>query len=81
MHVKASKLEMASSVLWTLCHCVHQLAKKKPVMVSRDRRAKRMAACQKCSSLRHSDIRCMECGCFLKIKTRLTTATCPNGEW
>lgn len=39
----------------------------------------RMVKCLACTDLNNS--RCGLCGCFIHVKGRLATATCPKGEW
>ena len=42
--------------------------------------SQRMAICRKCPSMTR-DKRCVHCGCFLKLKTRVPTEKCPTGKW
>ena len=42
---------------------------------------KRWAECQNCEFLIKPTNSCRECGCFMKIKTRVATARCPIGKW
>lgn len=44
------------------------------------RSQERMAVCQTCSELQALN-RCRQCGCFMTIKTRIYSATCPLGKW
>ena len=41
----------------------------------------RMAICNSCPSLIHITSQCRECGCFMKLKTKLAAAVCPLGKW
>ena len=41
---------------------------------------KRLEICRGCEYLTKSN-RCKKCGCFMKIKARLSTASCPIGKW
>jgi hypothetical protein len=43
----------------------------------------RMNTCQKCTFYSSASMspRCLQCGCFLDAKARLTDATCPLGKW
>ncbi len=41
----------------------------------------RMSICHECPSLIRITNQCRECGCFMKLKTKLAAATCPVGKW
>jgi len=40
----------------------------------------RWATCQTCPEL-GSNNRCKQCGCFMKLKTKIKAAKCPIGKW
>ena len=42
---------------------------------------KRWAECEKCEFLIKPTNNCKKCGCFMKVKTRVATASCPIGKW
>jgi hypothetical protein len=42
---------------------------------------KRYSVCEGCPSLIKVTKQCKECGCFMKIKTKIDNATCPLGKW
>lgn len=44
---------------------------------TQQRRAAICATCPNLSALR----RCKKCGCFVDLKTRLSTEKCPVGKW
>ena len=44
------------------------------------RSQQRMAICQNCPELKTLN-RCQQCGCFMSIKTRIYSSTCPLGKW
>lgn len=48
---------------------------------SDDLAAQRIAICQTCPSLLKITTQCKECGCFMKLKTKLQNATCPLAKW
>jgi hypothetical protein len=48
---------------------------------SDDLAAQRITICQTCPSLLKITTQCKECGCFMKLKTKLQNATCPLGKW
>ena len=49
--------------------------------VSEEKAAERLAICEVCPSLLKLTHQCKECGCFMKLKTKLENATCPLGKW
>ena len=42
---------------------------------------KRWDECQKCEFLLKPTNNCKKCGCFMAVKTRVATASCPIGKW
>ena len=40
----------------------------------------RWAICQACPELTEAN-RCKQCGCFMKLKTKVKAAKCPKGKW
>lgn len=42
---------------------------------------KRLVICEKCPSLAKDSGRCMECGCFVKAKARISFEECPLEKW
>jgi len=51
--------------------------KKKLVSEDADHR---WAVCQACPELMSSN-RCRQCGCFMKLKTKVRAAKCPLDKW
>jgi Family of unknown function (DUF6171) len=49
--------------------------------VSDDIASERMTICEACPRLIAATHQCKECGCFMKIKTKLEKATCPLDKW
>jgi hypothetical protein len=37
--------------------------------------------CKKCPEFLSATTQCKQCGCIMKIKTRMAQATCPIGKW
>lgn len=48
---------------------------------SEDEASRRYGFCEECPSLIKLTHQCKECGCFMKLKTKLKHATCPLGKW
>ena len=42
---------------------------------------KRISICEGCEHFIKITKQCSRCGCFMKLKTRLTDASCPIGKW
>lgn len=42
-------------------------------------REQRWSICQSCPKLQND--RCVECGCFMKVKVAFVTSKCPIGNW
>jgi hypothetical protein len=45
------------------------------------RSEERLAVCKECPELFGPLNNCRQCGCFMNIKTRIYSATCPLGKW
>jgi hypothetical protein len=50
-------------------------------LVSEEEATARMSICEECPSLLKATRQCKECGCFMKLKTKLKKAECPLGKW
>lgn len=55
-------------------------ARGMPVIVDAETAFNRFSMCQTCEFLKQ-DFRCEKCGCFMKAKTQLASASCPIGKW
>jgi len=44
-------------------------------------KAARLAACEACAHFIVADRRCQKCGCWMELKTKFRTASCPEGKW
>ena len=51
-----------------------------PVIVPIEESLERYAICTSCPHLT-TEFRCTECGCFMKKKTHLASASCPLDKW
>lgn len=52
-----------------------------PILVDVDTAFKRFETCQGCEFLKTDQFRCEKCGCFMKTKTQLASASCPIEKW
>jgi hypothetical protein len=51
------------------------------VKVSDDTYAERLSQCVTCPDYLPESAQCGICTCFVQVKARLTTETCPKGHW
>ena len=51
-----------------------------PQWVTDEVAAERLKICEDCPNLQKPLYRCSECGCFMKIKTKIKGASCPLPE-
>jgi hypothetical protein len=56
-------------------------AKGLPVIVPTEVGFERISTCQSCDRLDKETFRCRECGCFMKAKSQLASASCPLNKW
>jgi hypothetical protein len=42
---------------------------------------RRLNICLACPELIQATKQCRQCGCFMKLKTRIASATCPLQKW
>lgn len=52
-----------------------------PILVDANTAFERFQMCQSCEFLKTEQFRCEKCGCFMKTKTQLASASCPIGKW
>jgi hypothetical protein len=41
----------------------------------------RYSICKNCPQFLKMSKRCKECGCFMKLKTQISSSKCPIGKW
>tara|TARA_R100000152_G_C6736925_1_gene161007 strand:+ start:67 stop:351 length:285 start_codon:yes stop_codon:yes gene_type:complete len=49
--------------------------------VSYDEYNNRLALCKACIFYNHEQVRCNDCGCYVKNKAKFKTEVCPQGFW
>lgn len=42
---------------------------------------KRLAICKECEHYKERTSQCSKCGCFMRFKTAMSSASCPIGKW
>ena len=75
-----SKLKQALSLGREAFRAAKAKGKGLPVMATADQVAERLEICGSCEHYTADD-RCTQCGCYMKVKSTLTTASCPIGKW
>ena len=51
------------------------------IVVDQMTREERYDICKECPHFKPKLKRCEVCGCFMKLKTKLMFARCPEGKW
>jgi hypothetical protein len=64
---------------WNLAQAMVEFAADGAKTLSQEQYSRRLEICDPCEKRRGS--RCVECGCFLKVKARGRAFTCPMGKW
>ena len=76
-----STFQMARNAAKDMWKMGKNAAKGLPVLVSAEEGFSRMNTCEGCDKFDAASSRCKECGCFMKTKTQLASASCPLGKW
>jgi hypothetical protein len=76
-----SSFKMARNLAKEMWKTGKNAAKGLPILVPADVGVSRFSTCEICEHLDSKDFRCTQCGCFMKTKTQLASASCPVGKW
>lgn len=76
-----SAFQMARNLAKDVWNTGKKAAKGLPVIVSAEVGYHRLQTCEGCDKFEQETSRCRECGCFMKVKTQLASASCPLGKW
>ena len=74
-----SALEMAKDLARDASKIVKNAVSGNTTLVEPDVRDHRWTICKRCPRLQND--RCLECGCFMKVKVAFQTSVCPLGKW
>jgi hypothetical protein len=74
-----SMMQMAKNLMSDGSKIIKNAVEGNKSLVDDDIRDKRWFTCQGCPRLQND--RCLECGCFMKIKVAFVTSVCPLGKW
>lgn len=76
-----SLFQQARNFAKEMWHSGKNAANGLPILVDADTAFERFNICQSCEFLKTEQFRCEKCGCFMKTKTHLASASCPIGKW
>jgi len=76
-----SLLQMAFNLTETTKDIIDNAVKNGIILAQENEINKRIDICKDCDSLDKQRIRCFECGCDMKIKTRFSASKCPKNKW
>lgn len=49
--------------------------------VTEEKQQERLKICSECPHITENNSRCGHCGCFLQVKTKWESSSCPIGKW
>lgn len=75
-----SLFQQARSLAKEMWNTSKNAAQGLPVIVDAETAFNRFSMCQSCEFLKEN-FRCEKCGCFMKAKTQLASASCPIKKW
>jgi hypothetical protein len=74
-----SVMEMAKNLMKDGSKIIENAVKGNNTLVDDHVRELRWSTCQACPRLQND--RCLECGCFMKVKVAFVTSKCPLEKW
>lgn len=74
-----SAFQQARGLIKHSLEAAKNLVQGKPILVSAQVAASRLATCESCEHYR--DKRCVKCGCFMEQKAHFAISTCPMNKW
>lgn len=74
-----SALEMAKNLMRDGTKIVSNALSGNKTLVEQNIRDSRWSTCNDCERLQAD--RCLECGCYMKVKVAFITSECPLGKW
>jgi hypothetical protein len=73
-------LDMAKNLMRDGAKIVNNAVSGNSTLVEDSVRDFRLSTCRACPRFTPEE-RCVECGCFMKVKTAFVTSQCPIGKW
>lgn len=74
-----SVMQMAKNLMSDGSKIIKNAVQGNKSLVEDDVRTTRWSICQTCPRLQND--RCLECGCFMKVKVAFVTSKCPLEKW
>lgn len=74
-----SVMQMAKNLMSDGSKIIQNAVQGNKSLVGDDVRTTRWSICQTCPRLQND--RCLECGCFMKVKVAFVTSKCPLEKW
>ena len=74
-----SLMQMAKNLASDSAKIIKNATQGNSTLIDDDTRHTRWAMCQTCPRLQND--RCLECGCFMKVKVAFVTSKCPLEKW
>jgi hypothetical protein len=72
-----SKMQMAGNFIKSAAkHVANGMAH-----VTSEIQEQRLKICNECPFIVENNSRCAQCGCFLEVKTKWASSSCPIGKW
>jgi hypothetical protein len=73
--------DQAKNIVNLVQDAITDVLKGNQLFVSEEEQNRRMGICNQCEYFSQEDIRCKQCGCFLKQKVSFTASKCPINRW
>jgi hypothetical protein len=73
-------LDMAKNLMRDGVTIINNAASGNSTLVEDSVRNSRLTICRSCPKFTPEE-RCVECGCFMKVKSAFVTSKCPIGKW
>lgn len=73
-------MDMAKNLMKDGSKIVSNAIQGNKSLVDDELREQRLSICRACPKFTPEE-RCVECGCFMKIKSAFVTSKCPLGKW
>lgn len=76
-----SKAEQAKNIVNLVQDAIGDVLKGNQLFATEEEQNRRMEICKACEYFNSEDVRCRQCGCFLKQKVSITSSKCPLNLW
>jgi hypothetical protein len=73
--------DQAKNIVNLVQDAITDVLKGNQLFATDEEQTRRMEICKQCEFYSEEDVRCRQCGCFLKQKTSLTASKCPLNKW